>query len=224
MQHLDRFMTTAVKWTAGAAAALAVMSAASTAEAMSVVSTGDGAIGTAEVNWSLTSSPGSTSLTIVSGAADYPGVWVAAPSGSNWITPYAGGGSTATSNAPLGQYVYSLDFENPGAAVTIQWSSDNGATFSLNGTTYDTDTDTSYSDLRSFVIPAADFSSTNEFVVEVNNVSCDGCNNPTGLLVSAVVSPSGNPGDAPLPSALPLLASGVSALGLLAWRKKRKVA
>jgi hypothetical protein len=204
----------------GAAAAIAVLSLASAAGAVTL-STGAGPVGAAEPNWTLTVSPGSTSLTIVSGAQDYPGAWVTAPSaGSNWITPYASGGTTAT-DAPLGAYEYhSFTFGNPGGPVTIQWSSDNGAQFFLNDGAIPLSTvgPAGFGSLVLFVIPAAAFGASNEFEVLVQNDPCGGCLNPTGLLVStdADVSP------VPLPAALPLFASGVGALGLLGWRRKKR--
>ena len=147
-------MRIARKWIAGGAAAIAVMSLASTAGAVTL-STGVGVAWHPEPNWTLTSSPGSTNLTIVSGAQDYPGAWVVAPAGSNWITPYAGGGTTATGEAPAGEYDYSLSFANPLASVAIQWSSDNDAKFFLNGSLLSTTDSTGYGSLVSFLIPAA---------------------------------------------------------------------
>lgn len=208
-----------MKWIAGAVAAFAVMSLASAASAVTL-STGAGSLGSAEPNWTITSSPGSTSLTIVSGAQDYPGTWATAPGGSNWITPYAGGGTTATSDALVGEYHYSLNFGNPGVSVPIQWSSDNGAEFYLNGSLLSTVNDTGYSSLVSFLIPAAAFSANNIFEVIVQNIACD-CNNPTGFLLSTAISAPSVP-SVPLPAALPLFASGMGALGLLGWRRKRK--
>jgi hypothetical protein len=203
-----------LKCITGAAAAIAVMSLASAAGAVTL-STGVGSLGSAEPNWTLTSSPGSTSLTIVSSAQDYPGAWVAAPAGSNWITPYAGGGTTATGEAPAGAYEYSLTFANPLGSVAIQWSSDNDATFSLNGNPVSSTGSTGYGSLVSFLIPAALFQGSNVFEVVVQNDPFDGPN-PTGLLVSADVS------GVPLPAALPLFASGIGALGLLGWRRKKR--
>ena len=203
-----------LKCVTGAAAAIAVMSLASAAGAVTL-STGVGSLGSAEPNWTLTSSPGSTSLTIVSSAQDYPGAWVAAPAGSNWITPYAGGGTTATGEAPAGAYEYSLTFANPLGSVAIQWSSDNDATFSLNGNPVSSTGSTGYGSLVSFLIPAALFQGSNVFEVVVQNDPFDGPN-PTGLLVSADVS------GVPLPAALPLFASGIGALGLLGWRRKKR--
>jgi hypothetical protein len=222
MQFFTHIAKSAVKWTAGVATAIAVIGAASTAGAVTTLSTGDGPLGSAEPNWALTSSPGSTTLTIVSGAQDYPGTWVVAPADSNWITPYAGGGTTATSEAPVGEYDYSLNFANPLASVSIQWSSDNGAGFYLNNVLLSSVGSTGYNSLTSFVISAAAFlPGNNVFEVKVQNDPCN-CNNPTGLLVSAIVGPTGSPSATPLPAALPLLASGVGALGLLGWRRKRK--
>lgn len=203
-----------LKCISGAAAAIVVMSLASAAGAVTL-STGVGSLGSAEPNWTLTSSPGSTSLTIVSSAQDYPGAWVAAPAGSNWITPYAGGGTTATGEAPAGAYEYSLTFANPLGSVAIQWSSDNDATFSLNGNPVSSTGSTGYGSLVSFLIPAALFQGSNVFEVVVQNDPFDGPN-PTGLLVSADVS------GVPLPAALPLFASGIGALGLLGWRRKKR--
>jgi hypothetical protein len=208
-----------MKWIAGGAAAIAVMSLASAAGAVTL-STGVGSLGNPEPIWTLTSSPpgSSTNLTIVSGAQDYPGVWVVAPAGSNWITPYSGGGATATGDAPVGQYIYSLNFANPLTAVPVQWSSDNGAEFYLNNNLLSTVGSTDFGTLLSFLIPAADFEDSNTFQVKVQNVPCDGCSNPTGLLVSADVPA------VPLPAALPLFATGLGALGLLGWRRKKKTA
>jgi hypothetical protein len=158
-------------------------------------------------------------LTIVSGAQDYSGAWIVAPAGSNWITPYAGGGTTATSEAPVGEYDYSLAFANPGASVQIQWSSDNGAEFFLNGGLLSTAGDTGYGSLVSFSIAAGQFLASNVFEVKVQNILCD-CNNPTGLLVSAAVADV--PAATPLPPALPLFASGIGALGVFGWRSKKR--
>ena len=96
----------------GAAAAIVVMSLASAAGAITL-GAGVGSLGSAEPNWTLTSSPGSTSLTIVSSAQDYPGAWVVAPAGSNWITPYARGGTTATGEAPGGRVRLFVDLRQP---------------------------------------------------------------------------------------------------------------
>lgn len=205
-----------MKRIAAAAAGVAAMSLASTAGA-ATLSTGVGLAGATEPNWALTGSPGSTSLTIVSGAQDYPGAWVIAPLGSNWITPYAAAGTTA-SDALIGEYDYSLSFANPGAPVSIQWSSDNGAEFFLNGASLSTVSESGFGALVTFLIPAASFSAgVNTFLVKVDNSDCGGCANPTGLLVSATL---GTP--VPLPSALPLFASGIGALGLLGWRKRKQ--
>ena len=117
-------------------------------------STGDGPLGSPEPNWTFTSSPGSTTLTIVSGAQDYPGAWVIAPAGSNWITPYAGGGTTATSEAPLGEYDDQSGFRRSvGGRHDVQWSSDNNVKFLLNGISVSSNGSTGYGSLVSFVIP-----------------------------------------------------------------------
>jgi hypothetical protein len=203
-----------MKWIAGAAAAIAVMSLASGAGAATLSSTGVLGVGSPELNWTLVSPAGT--LTGVSGAQDYPGAWVVAPPGSNWITPFAATGTTAT-DAPVGSYHYSLSFADPLVPVAIQWSSDNDATFSLNSTPLSTTGSTGYSSLVSFLIPAASFQGgLNFFDVFVQNDPCDGCANPTGLLVSVSATP--------LPAALPLFATGLGALGLLARRKKKKAA
>ena len=168
-----------LKCISGAAAAIVVMSLASAAGAVTL-STGVGSLGSAEPNWTLTSSPGSTSLTIVSSAQDYPGAWVVAPAGSNWITPYAGGGTTATGEAPAGAYEYSLTFANPLGSVAIQWSSDNDAKFSLNGNPVSSTGSTGYGSLVSFLIPAALFQGSNVFEVVVQNDPFD-CHQPDRL-------------------------------------------
>jgi hypothetical protein len=208
-------MSLKMKCIAGAAAAIAVMSLASAACAATLSSTGVLGVGSPELNWTLISPTGT--LTGVSGAQDYPGAWVVAPPGSNWITPFAATGTTAT-DAPVGTYHYSLSFADPLAPVAIQWSSDNGATFSLNNTLLSTTGSTGYSSLVSFLIPAGSFQATNFFDVFVQNDACGGCLNPTGLLVSASV------GTTPLPAALPLFAGGLGMIGLLARRRKQKAA
>ena len=218
MPNLNPFARITMKSIAGASAVIAVMSLASAAGAVTL-STGVGPLGGTEPDWTLTSSPGSTSLTIVSGAQNYPGAWVVAPPGSNWITPYAGGGTTAT-DALAGEYDYSLTFGNPGASVAIQWSSDNDATFYLNNVLLPTTvSSTGYGGLVSFTIAANQFQSgNNAFLVKVQNDPCSSCGsngNPTGLLVSATTV-------TPLPAALPLFASGAGVLGLFGWCKRKK--
>ena len=210
-----------VKWITGAATAVAVMSLASAAGAATLSTGVVGSFGDPEVNWHLTSPDGN--LTIVSGPQAYPpGTWITAPGGSNWITPSAGGGTTAT-DAPVGEYVYTLHFADPGTDIPIRWSSDNGATFSLNGgATLSTVGDNGFSSLVSFVIPALSFAlGDNYFTVTVQNISCD-CNNPTGLLVSTPEFAA--PTATPLPAALPLFATGLGALGVFGWRRKKKAA
>jgi PEP-CTERM motif len=116
-----------------------------------------------------------------------------------------------------------LTFGNPGASVDIQWSSDNGAEFYLNGNLLSTVGSTGYGALVSFTIAAATFSGSNTFLVKVQNEACN-CNNPTGLLVSASPSSAPAPSAVPLPAALPLFASGLGVMGFLGWRRKRKKA
>jgi hypothetical protein len=44
---------------------------------------------------------------------------------------------------------------------------------------------------------------------------------PTSISVSIEIDGSGNLTETPVPAALPLLAAGLGALGLLGWRRKR---
>ena len=130
--------------------------------------------------------------------------------GSNSITPSAAGGQAT--NTSTGEYDYSLSFTDPGTSVSIDWSSDNGAQFFLNGNQVSIIGDTGYGALTSFTINS--FLASNVFLVKVQNVPCD-CDNPTGLLVSATLNTSAPPPPTtPLPAALPLFASGLGALGL----------
>ena len=201
--------------TIGVALATAFIGFASTAAA-ATLSTGVGALGSNEVNWALsTGDP----LYIVSGPALYPaGTWVTAPTGSNWITPVRSGTQAASAPDSPPLYTYELAFANPWANVYIQWSSDNGATFFLNGDLLSAVGPTGYSGLTSFSILAAAFEANNTFTVIVSNDACPPCTigNPTGLLVSATATPI------PVPAALPLLASGVGGLLLLNRRRKAK--
>ena len=68
-----------------------LLAAVSTTHA-GVISTGTAGLGVPETNWSVAEiAPNSIPLLGsfgVSGAKDYPGAWVAAPTGSNWISPY----------------------------------------------------------------------------------------------------------------------------------------
>jgi hypothetical protein len=137
----------------------------------------------------------------------------------DYALPGFAGGTTA-GDAPAGLYTYSLVFDDPGNSVEIQWSSDNGSTFSLNGgPSLSTIAATGYSGLVSFTILASAFNSgvgSNTFTVVVSNDACPECgtkDNPTGLLVSANA--------VPLPAALPLFGSALAGMGVLGWRRRK---
>lgn len=85
-----------------------------------------------------------------------------------------------------------------------------GAQFLLNGVL------TSFNDANGDALDIT--SDTFTFAVNAND-------NPffyVSGLVWDVCNPCGAPGDTPLPAALPLFASGLGALGVLGWRRKRK--
>lgn len=200
------------------------------ATAAPLISTGVGGVGSAETNWIVTSGAPPTALDpvlpafAVDGAEDYPGAW-ASTTGleANWITPYSNGSSAindASSNAATNVYTYTLaSFTAPVTDIIIQWATDNGAEFFLNGTLLSsipapTISDTPYTPLQSFVILASAFATSNTFEVVVTNLAYSGAN-PTGLVVdvSAV----------PLPPAALLFGSALLGLNWLRRRRSQKI-
>ena len=129
-------------------------------------------MGTLETNWVVTRGDRPTAgdpivaAIAVDGAADYPGAWAStAGLEANWITPYSEGRvpNSSAINDPLSNtattiYTYTLaNFTAPLTDIIIQWATDNGSQFFLNGTLLSsipapTISDTPYTPLQTFLI------------------------------------------------------------------------
>ena len=148
----------------------------------------------------------------------YPG-WVAAPSGTQWITPYP-----SIQIAPAGYYDYQIKFDLTGldassAMLSGSWAADNSGYMMLNGSAaIGTGTIISGSDgfkqLTAFTVTGGFQSGVNTLDFVVYNQG-----SVTGLV--ADVSGTANPaGETPEPSSLLLMGSGLVGLGGFLRRRR----
>jgi hypothetical protein len=170
-------------------------------------------------------------LYVVDGTFDYnnPQAWVSPDANglsANWITPYAASpGNTLATNDPRANtapatYTFSLSgFAKPTNDLLINWASDNGATFALNGIVLSTisapsENDQPFASLTLFTIAALSdlwLAENNVFTVTVTNLAYAGAN-PTGLLVNIT--------ETPLPPAALLFGTALLGLNWLSRRRK----
>jgi hypothetical protein len=215
-----------------------------------IVNTGVPGVGALDNSYnSPAATPGPQAPT---GVQAFPG-WVAAPSGSNWIsqaTTGAGAGTTASiTSSPFGlglgtftNYTYNLSFSlngfNPASAVIhLSVASDNGMQVFLNGVqkfsdlTNDTDTGNSsfFNALHAVTDITSSFNPLNNVLsFVVRNLDSAPNPDPTGLLViaSGTADPLQNiPGPVPEPTSMLLwgLLGAGTAVG--GWyRRSRKLA
>lgn len=183
---------------------------------------------TPDLHYTLTA-PSGTNITLVrTSAGGFPiPPYLGDNSTSAWIGP-----NSTSLNGPGGLYDYQTTFSlagfNPStASISGQWSSDNaGIEILLNGVDtgnlgnpYGSPGSYSYEHWVSFVINSGFLAGLNtlDFIVQNGN-GADDQFGPTALRVEMIGSAIATP----LPAALPLFASGLGALGLLGWRRKRK--
>ena len=199
-----------------AVVALLVLGLAPAAHAVAIAlsNTGLGAEGSAEPNYTLTSSPcasascGGVFVAITDGYPIPP--WIANNAASKWIKPQGG----AVDDDPDGDYTYRTTFDLTGldpttASITGQWATDNaGGDILVNGisTGYATGIQ-SYLAFSAFSISGGFVAGLNTLDFLVNNDPCP-CNNPSGLRVEM----TGTAAAVPEPSTLLLMGAGVLVL------------
>jgi hypothetical protein len=217
------------------AAALAATTSAGAATITGLYNTGVGSTGTplpdgtvGDPHYSLVTVPvGSTTDTRVrTSAGGFPiGPYLGDDAVSAWIGP----NNDSQIDGPGGQYEYQTTFTVAGllstASIFGQWSSDNaGIEILLNGVDtgnlmnpYGPPSAYSFSHWVPFSITSGfiDGLNTLDFIVMNGNGDSD-TTGPTALRVEVSATP--------LPAALPLFAGGLGILGLVAGRKRRKVA
>jgi len=119
-------------------------------------------------------------MSTFAGTTSWPGTWVTAPDGSQWIAP-----TSSQVSAPLGDYFYTLiiNVQDPyGMQLSGQWATDNAGSLFLNGTFVTGITADTFQVLHSFTVTGL-LAGDNELKFVVNNgPGC--CLNPAGLLVS----------------------------------------
>jgi len=176
-------------------------------------------------HYTLVSVPGGTTQTLVrTSAGGFP---IPPYIGDNSLSAWIGPNNANDLTGPDGNYDYQMTFSLVGfnaatASITGRWSSDNaGISILLNGV--DTGnagtSSTQYSAFAPFIISSGFVSGLNTLDFLVNNEP-GSTDNPTALRVEL----SGTADMAtPLPAALPIFASGLGVLGILARRRKRKV-
>jgi hypothetical protein len=152
------------------------------------------------------------------GLGPWPGLWVDAPSGSQWIGPSFPG--VTFYQSPSGYYFYTLSFSIPNVAtISGQWATDNSGEIFLNGSsTGITKGSSGYASLDDFAITSG-FTGTDTLVFRVwQGPQAQG--NPTGLLVtSLVVTVSPAPSPIPTPGGALLASLGAAVVACLRRRQ-----
>jgi len=202
---------------------LVAASLVSAAPILGLVSTGMGAVGSAEANWVLS---GGTAYITNDTVFPFP-IWAANSTDSKWISPrpsYAG--SLAD---PAGDYTYTLMFNLTGfspasAAFTYRLANDNSiVSVLLNGTSIPGAGPgflTSLSGPLSVGPGSAAFvAGMNTLAVTINN-GAGTLSNPTGMRFEVVTSNAVPVGQIPEPSTYALVGLALAALPLI--RRKRR--
>jgi hypothetical protein len=183
---------------------------------------------TGDAHYSLVSVPGSsTNVTrAITSAQGFPiPPYIADDSLSRWIGP----NNANDLASPDGVYDFQITFDltglNPSTANILGlWASDDDSIIKLNGAATGNSVGGSspYAAFKSFSILSGFVAGINTLDFIVTNENCPSCGaagNPAALRVEFT---SGTAVATPLPAALPLFATGLSALGLFGWRSKRK--
>jgi hypothetical protein len=142
--------------------------------------------------------------------------WVGNTAGSQWITP------VPDTRAGAGPFTYTTTFDltgfNPAtASISGEWSSDNQATMSLNGTLVAVDAFPGWTTIVPFSISSGFIAGVNTLTFDVPNGSGAG-DGPTGLQVH-IIGATANA--VPEPSSIALAGCGLLMAGGLAWRRRR---
>ena len=187
------------------------------------VVTGNGA----DLHWQLGGGNAYTGVT--NGSFPAP-PWLADNSVSRWITPAQNAAVSFDPSAP-GSYTYTLNFnltasQAAGASFLGQFAADNIASFiTLNSTTLGSNTGGFQSWTSFSALSTAFIAGTNTLSFTILNFQQNG-GNPSGFraeFLSSTAGPADAAGVVPLPAAFPLFATGAGLMGLLGWRRKRKV-
>ena len=132
----------------------------------------------------------------------------------NVYTPQSSGGPTdlaLTINLPTAVTAFGLDFSTLFSSTTATFTLSNGFTTTANTNNATTNFETQFLGFISTApFDSITFSIPNIFIADQNT--------NTSYVVADVVTASATP----LPAALPLFATGLGALGLLGWRRKKK--
>jgi hypothetical protein len=151
-----------------------------------------------------------------------PGVYLANGPNSKWIAPDAN--QNFGPCCAVGNYTYRTTFDLTGldpssAVITGLWSTDNnGLDILINGVS--TGQTTGFADFGAFT----SFSITSGFAAGINTLdfSLNNGGGPSALRVEIVSATADQIGSVPEPSTLLALATGLVALGGMAWRRDRQ--
>jgi hypothetical protein len=205
-------------------AALSLCAARADAATVGLYDTGVDALGnvlsqgSTDSHWVLTGGGGTTYVLggTETGNNNWFSAWggdgtVGSP-GSSWI------GASPTNPTPAAPYTFTLTFNITGTILPITgtWYTDDASHLYANGNLIDTQGDTSQGAL--FSIPASDL------LDGLNTIAITMYSNDQLYDGVRVTFTSPTVSSTPLPAALPLFAGGLGALGLLGWRRKRRVA
>jgi hypothetical protein len=186
--------------------------------------TGQGAAGSIDPNYLLTSAPvGVAPAAVIIDQSTLPGSWY---DSAGWIgvNDDDAGTSSPTPSDPAGLYIFRLTFDLTGfdlssVLITGNWATDNSGVIYVNGGATD-QTSAGFGSLTGLSLDATDglVAGLNTLAFHVTNLTGGSSGNPMGLLVEDL---AGTGRSVPEPSIVGLMAIGLLGIGFARRQKPR---